>query len=97
MNRSKNFLDSERKLLIELMNKHKSKIERKKKTDSKSTKEKSDAWDQSCTKFNSISTHTHRDAKTLQRYWKNLKTRAKADIALARPERLKLEEVLLLH
>ena len=88
MNRSKNFVDSERKILIELVDKYKHTVECKK-TDSKSSQEKMDAWNQLTMEFNSISTYTNRETKTLQRFGKNLKIRAKADTALARRERLK--------
>ena len=60
-----------------------------KRTDSKTLKQKSEAWENLCEEFNSTSTYTKREVKNLQRFWKNLKTRAKSNCAYVRRECLK--------
>ena len=87
MNRSKNFTEQEKFLLLDLINKYKSTIECKK-TDAKSSKQKADTWEELCAEFNANSVYTKREVKNLQSYWKNLKTRAKADAALQRRDRI---------
>ena len=86
MNRSKNFTESEKKLLIDLVDKYKHTIESKK-TDAKSAQEKMNARTQLTEEFNYISTYAIREMKNLQRFWKNLKARAKADTAAVRRDR----------
>ena len=88
MNRSKNFTDTEKNLLLNLVDKYKNSIERKR-TDSKTLKQKSETWADLCEEFNFTSTYTKRKVKDLQSFWKNLKTRAKSDCAYVRRERLK--------
>jgi len=88
MNRSKNFVETKKKILLELIDRYKSVIECKR-TDAKSTKEKEDAWKKLCDDFNSESTYMLRTVNNLKSAWKNLKTRAKADSAFVRRERLK--------
>ena len=88
MFRSKNFTDSEKNILLSLLENYK-KILECKKTDSKSAADKSKAWQQLCTEFNSSSVYIKRDVKQLQGAWKNLKARAKADAAYVRRERIK--------
>ena len=85
MNRCKNFTEAEKKLLITLVEKYKSTVECKK-TDAKSAKEKFQAWTELCEEFNSTSTYAKREAKQLQSFWKNIKTRAKADAVFVRRE-----------
>ena len=89
MNRSKNFTDTEKNLLLNLVDKYKNSIECKK-TVSKTLKQKSEAWASLCEKFNFASTYTKRKVKNLPSFWKNLKTRAKSDCAYMRRERLKI-------
>ena len=67
MNRSKNFTEQEKFLLLDLINKYKSTIECKK-TDAKSSKQKADAWEELCTEFNTNYVYTKREVKNLQSY-----------------------------
>ena len=88
MNRSKNFTDTEKNLLLNLVDKYKNSIECKR-TYSKTLKQKREARADLCEEFNSTSTYTKREVKNLQSFWKNLKTRAKSNCAYMRRERLK--------
>ena len=70
MNCLKNFTDTEKNLLLNLVGKHKNSIECKR-TDSKTLKQKSEARANLCKDFNSTSTYTKRELKNLQSFWKN--------------------------
>ena len=87
INRSKNFTDTEKNLLLNLIDKYKNSVECKR-TDSKTLKQKSEAWANLCEEFNSTSTYNKREVKKLQSFWKNLKTRAKSNCAYMRREQL---------
>ena len=58
MNRSKNFTDTETNLLLNLVDKYKNSIECKR-TDSKTLKQKSEAWANLCEEFNSTLTYIY--------------------------------------
>ena len=88
INRSKNFSETEKNLLLNLVDKYKNSIECKR-TDSKTLKQKSEAWVNLCEEFNFTSTYTKREVKNLQSFGKNLKTRAKSDSGYMRREQLK--------
>ncbi len=79
--RSSNFTSHEKKLLYQLMEQYGTIIEDKK-TDNMTIKKKEDAWVQLTADFNaSVGIKDKRDINNLKACWKNLKAKAKKDLA----------------
>ncbi|XP_064643087.1 myb/SANT-like DNA-binding domain-containing protein 3 [Lineus longissimus] len=85
--RSKPYSKVEKAVLLELIDDYKDIIENKK-HDSKVSKKKELAWDSVTRKYNSEPNVHHRDKAQLKTFWKNVKMRAKKDIAEEKRERM---------
>jgi Myb/SANT-like DNA-binding protein len=77
---AKNYTDSERQHLRQLVQKYKSIVENKK-TDAVSNDRKKKTWEQITTEFNAQGS-SNRTTASLQRCWENLKSRTKSDVRL---------------
>lgn len=77
--RAKNFNDSERSYLLELIKENINTIEDRR-GDFQTLKKKQETWSNIETKFNSNENVTKRDVKQLQKTWRDMKMTAKKDI-----------------
>lgn len=85
--RSPNWLPSEKKLLLDLVESHFGIVENKK-TDGISMKTKLAEWQIISVEYNSQTTHCHREAENLKSQWENMKKAAKKAVSDARMRRI---------
>ena len=78
--RTKNFTEAEKTILVQLIQEHRSVLENKT-TNGVSLKEKEDCWLQLQIKFMSRSKGTERSVKCLKTCWENVKKRTKKQFA----------------